>query len=247
MPRYAELIYNGFWFAPEREMLQALIDKSQEHVEGEVRLKLYKGNVIVTGRDSPKSLYSSTLVTFEDDKGAYDQKDAEGFIRLNALRLRTLAMRNNGEGLSGHVLTHFEIGRIAGIAIYLDMMFVLVLLFFTYPYFTSGNTQMMSAGFIVVIGLLLSILLHELGHAFAGRLFNARVSHIDLTGIGGVAHFERSLPASAFARTRDLSGGAGGQLGLWLGLGCAGRRDVRRAATRWWPCRWRCWRQPTTC
>jgi argininosuccinate synthase len=94
MPRYAELIYNGFWFAPEREMLQAAIDKSQEHVEGEVRLKLYKGNVIVTGRESAKSLYSSTLVTFEDDKGAYDQKDAEGFIRLNALRLRTLAVRN---------------------------------------------------------------------------------------------------------------------------------------------------------
>jgi argininosuccinate synthase len=94
MPRYAELIYNGFWFSPEREVLQAAIDKSQEHVEGEVRLKLYKGNVIVTGRESPKSLYSSTLVTFEDDKGAYDQKDAEGFIRLNALRLRTLAMRN---------------------------------------------------------------------------------------------------------------------------------------------------------
>jgi argininosuccinate synthase len=93
MPRYAELIYNGFWFAPEREMLQALIDKSQEHVEGEVQLKLYKGNVIVTGRESPKSLYSSTLVTFEDDKGAYDQKDAEGFIRLNALRLRTLGQR----------------------------------------------------------------------------------------------------------------------------------------------------------
>jgi argininosuccinate synthase len=94
MPRYAELIYNGFWFAPEREMLQAAIDKSQEHVEGEVRLKLYKGNVTVTGRVSEKSLYSSTLVTFEDDKGAYDQTDAEGFIRLNALRLRTLAMRD---------------------------------------------------------------------------------------------------------------------------------------------------------
>ncbi|MDP2411301.1 MAG: argininosuccinate synthase [Pseudolabrys sp.] len=93
MPRYAELIYNGFWFAPEREMLQALIDKSQEMVEGEVRLKLYKGNVIVTGRESPASLYSSTLVTFEDDKGAYDQKDAEGFIKLNALRLRTLGQR----------------------------------------------------------------------------------------------------------------------------------------------------------
>jgi argininosuccinate synthase len=93
MPRYAELIYNGFWFAPEREMLQALIDKSQENVEGEVRLKLYKGNVIVTGRESASSLYSSTLVTFEDDKGAYDQKDAEGFIKLNALRLRTLGQR----------------------------------------------------------------------------------------------------------------------------------------------------------
>src|SRR6202008_4615484 len=75
MPRYAELIYNGFWFSPERHMLQAAIDKSQEHVDGDVRLALYKGNVIVTGRDSPKSLYSSTLVTFEDDKGAYDQKD----------------------------------------------------------------------------------------------------------------------------------------------------------------------------
>jgi argininosuccinate synthase len=94
MPRYAELIYYGFWFSPERDMLQAMIDKSQEHVEGEVTLKLYKGNVIVTGRESAKSLYSSTLVTFEDDKGAYDQKDAEGFIRLNALRLRTLAMRS---------------------------------------------------------------------------------------------------------------------------------------------------------
>ena len=93
MPRYAELIYNGFWFSPEREMLQALIDKSQEDVEGEVRLKLYKGNVIVTGRQSPKSLYRNDLVTFEDDRGAYDQKDAEGFIRLNALRLRTLAAR----------------------------------------------------------------------------------------------------------------------------------------------------------
>ncbi|MCP4072569.1 MAG: argininosuccinate synthase [Hyphomicrobiales bacterium] len=94
MPRYAELIYNGFWYSPEREMLQALIDKSQEHVEGKVRLKLYKGNVIVTGRTSDSSLYSEELVTFEDDAGAYDQEDAHGFIRLNALRLRTLAARN---------------------------------------------------------------------------------------------------------------------------------------------------------
>ena len=93
MPRYAELVYYGFWFSPEREMLQAMIDKSQENVEGTVRLKLYKGNVIVTGRKSLKSLYSNELVTFEDDRGAYDQKDAAGFIRLNALRLRTLAAR----------------------------------------------------------------------------------------------------------------------------------------------------------
>jgi argininosuccinate synthase len=96
MPRYAELIYNGFWFSPEREMLQAAIDKSQARVEGEVSLSLYKGNVMLTGRSSPKSLYSASLVTFEDDKGAYDQKDAEGFIRLNALRLRTLARRDRG-------------------------------------------------------------------------------------------------------------------------------------------------------
>jgi argininosuccinate synthase len=93
MPRYAEMIYNGFWFTPEREMLQALIDKSQEFVAGTVRLKLYKGNVSVIGRSSPYSLYSQDLVTFEDDQGAYDQKDAQGFIKLNALRLRTLAMR----------------------------------------------------------------------------------------------------------------------------------------------------------
>ncbi len=98
MPKYAELIYNGFWFSPEREMLQAAIDHSQIHVEGKVRLKLYKGNVIVTGRQSEKSLYSEELVTFEDDQGAYDQKDAHGFIRLNALRLRTLAARNRRGG-----------------------------------------------------------------------------------------------------------------------------------------------------
>jgi len=93
MPRYAELIYNGFWFSPEREMLQAAIDHSQQHVEGEVNLKLYKGNVMVTGRSSAASLYSEELVTFEDDAGAYDQEDAHGFIQLNALRLRTLAAR----------------------------------------------------------------------------------------------------------------------------------------------------------
>ncbi|TPE50255.1 argininosuccinate synthase [Amaricoccus solimangrovi] len=93
MPRYAELIYNGFWFSPEREMLQALIDTSQEHVEGTTRLKLYKGMASVVGRSSPKSLYSEQHVTFEDDAGAYDQKDAAGFIKINALRLRLLGMR----------------------------------------------------------------------------------------------------------------------------------------------------------
>ncbi len=97
MPRYAELVYNGFWFSPEREMIQAMADRSQEKVDGTVRLKLYKGNVIVIGRSSPNSLYSDALVTFEDDRGAYDQKDAAGFIRLNALRLRTLAMRDKGK------------------------------------------------------------------------------------------------------------------------------------------------------
>jgi argininosuccinate synthase len=93
MPKYAELIYYGFWFAPEREMLQAAIDKSQEFVTGQVRLKLYKGNAGVVGRDSKYSLYDQDLVTFEDGKVAYDQRDAEGFIRLNALRLRTLGQR----------------------------------------------------------------------------------------------------------------------------------------------------------
>ena len=94
MPRYAELIYNGLWFTPERELLQTLIDKSQENVEGNVKLKLYKGNVSVVSRSSPKSLYSKQLVTFEDDEGYYNQSDAEGFIKLNALRLRELAQRN---------------------------------------------------------------------------------------------------------------------------------------------------------
>jgi argininosuccinate synthase len=94
MPRYAELIYNGFWFSPEREMLQAAIDHSQAKVEGTVRMKLYKGAVHVTGRRSPQSLYSERVVTFEDDAGAYDQRDAEGFIKLNALRLRLLAQRD---------------------------------------------------------------------------------------------------------------------------------------------------------
>jgi argininosuccinate synthase len=93
MPKYAEAIYYGFWFSPEREMLQAAIDKSQEFVTGRVRLKLYKGNVGVVGRESKYSLYDQDLVTFEDGKVAYDQRDAEGFIRLNALRLRTLAQR----------------------------------------------------------------------------------------------------------------------------------------------------------
>ena len=94
MPRYAELIYNGFWFSPEREMLQALIDKSQEHVTGTVRVKLYKGSARTVARWSEHSLYSEKHVTFEEDAGAYDQKDAAGFIKLNALRLKLIATRN---------------------------------------------------------------------------------------------------------------------------------------------------------
>ena len=98
MPRYAELIYNGFWFSPEREMLQALIDKSQEHVTGTVRLKLYKGSARVVARWSDHSLYSEAHVTFEEDAGAYDQTDAQGFIQLNALRLKLLAARKRRVG-----------------------------------------------------------------------------------------------------------------------------------------------------
>ncbi|MFL5080926.1 MAG: argininosuccinate synthase, partial [Microvirga sp.] len=98
MPRYAELIYNGFWFSPEREMLQAAIDTSQEMVSGTVRLKLYKGGVWVIGRDSPNSLYDQDLVTFEEGAASYDHRDAAGFIKLNALRLRTLAQRKKKLG-----------------------------------------------------------------------------------------------------------------------------------------------------
>ena len=93
MPRYAELIYNGFWFSPEREMLQVAIDHSQAFVNGRVRLRLYKGNVAVVGRESDDTLFDEAVATFEEDDGAYDQADAEGFIKLNALRLRTLARR----------------------------------------------------------------------------------------------------------------------------------------------------------
>jgi argininosuccinate synthase len=93
MPSYAELIYNGFWFSPEREMIQAAVDKASEPVTGTVRLKLYKGTAAVVGRTSPNSLYSMAHVTFEEDS-VYDQHDAEGFIKLNALRLRLLNRRN---------------------------------------------------------------------------------------------------------------------------------------------------------
>ncbi len=98
MPKYASLIYNGFWFSPEREMLQAAIDHSQQKVSGVVRVKLYKGNVTIIGRESPNSLYDQDLVTFEEGVQAYDHKDAEGFIKLNALRLRVLAKRDGQKG-----------------------------------------------------------------------------------------------------------------------------------------------------
>ena len=98
MPRYAELIYNGYWWSPEREMLQALIDRSQAGVSGVVRLKLFKGAVAVVGRRSPYSLFDTAVASFEDDQGAYNQQDAEGFIRLNALRLRTAGRRHAFDG-----------------------------------------------------------------------------------------------------------------------------------------------------
>jgi argininosuccinate synthase len=95
MPRYASLIYNGYWWAPERKMLQTMIDASQVSVNGRVRLKLYKGNVIVEGRESASdSLFDANIATFEDDAGAYNQQDAEGFIKLNALRMRIAARKN---------------------------------------------------------------------------------------------------------------------------------------------------------
>jgi argininosuccinate synthase len=91
MPQYAKLIYNGFWFAPERKMMQGMIDESQLHVNGEVRVQLYKGSVMVTGRQSADSLFDEAIATFEEDEGAYNQADAAGFIKLNALRLRIAA------------------------------------------------------------------------------------------------------------------------------------------------------------
>jgi argininosuccinate synthase len=91
MPQYAKLIYNGFWFAPERKMMQQMIDASQVHVNGDVRVELYKGGVMVTGRQSAESLFDESIATFEEDEGAYNQADAAGFIKLNALRLRIAA------------------------------------------------------------------------------------------------------------------------------------------------------------
>ena len=101
MPRYAELVYNGYWWSPEREMLQTAIDHTQQEVNGEVRLKLYKGGVQVTGRRSEKSLFSEKVVTFEEDEGVYDQANATGFIELNALRLRLHALRKQGREIGG--------------------------------------------------------------------------------------------------------------------------------------------------
>jgi argininosuccinate synthase len=98
MPRYASLVYNGYWWSPERRMLQAAIDHSQQWVNGTVRLKLYKGGVYVVGRKSEDSLFDARIATFEDDRGAYDQKDAEGFIRLNALRMRIAARKGRSAG-----------------------------------------------------------------------------------------------------------------------------------------------------
>src|SRR5690606_11171398 len=101
MPRYASLIYNGYWWSPERRTLQHLIDYTQQQVNGTVKLKLYKGNVIVVGRESPNSLFDTRIVTFEDDQGAYDQADAGGFIKLNALRMRIAAKVQGEPGRRG--------------------------------------------------------------------------------------------------------------------------------------------------
>ncbi|MDX2205095.1 MAG: site-2 protease family protein, partial [Hyphomicrobiaceae bacterium] len=112
-----------------------------------------------------------------------------------------------------------ELGRIGGIPIYLDMFFVLILLLFSYPYFTAGSSQAMSAGFVIIVGILVSILLHELGHALAGYMFSTRVSHIELTGLGGIAHFERSLPKSALQRSVIYLAGPAANLALWWAFG----------------------------
>ena len=232
MPRYAELIYNGFWFSARARDAAGADRQEPGARRGRGALSSTRATSSSPAARAPKSLYSSTLVTFEDDKGAYDQKDAEGFIRLNALRLRTLAMRGKLTGsevrprrargastlavpgtplacgaqcvrrgsaigrqdvhdvrvrpdrrhpdLSRHVL------RAGADPVHL-------------PLLHGGDTQAMSMGFIIIVGILVSILLHELGHAFPGRLFKAR-QHIELTGIGGIAH-SRALAA-------DLGAGA---------------------------------------
>ena len=112
-------------------------------------------------------------------------------------------------------MPRIELGRIAGVPVFLDMFFVLVLILFTYPYFTQGSSQFFSAGVVIVIGLLASILLHEVGHALAGRFFKAPVAFIELTGLGGIAHFERSLPTSAFKRSVIYLAGPAANLILW--------------------------------
>ncbi len=120
-------------------------------------------------------------------------------------------------------MNHIKVGHIAGIPIYLDMMFVLILILFSYPYFTSGDSQGMSAGIVIVAGLILSVLLHELGHAFAARVFKIGMSHIELTALGGVAHFERSLPQSVFIRSVVLLAGPAVNLALWYVLDWMGQ------------------------
>ena len=112
-----------------------------------------------------------------------------------------------------------EIARLFGIPIYLDIFFVLVLILFTHPYFTQGDMQYMSAGLVIIVGLLASVLLHELGHALIGRVFGAEVSHIELTGLGGIAHFARSLPKSAWRRMLIFLAGPAVNYGLWQGFG----------------------------
>ena len=131
-------------------------------------------------------------------------------------------------------MTRIQLGRIGGIPIHLDMMFVLVMLVFTHRYFTSGDIQQMSAGLIVIAGLLLSILLHELGHAFAARLFGVRTSEIELTGLGGVARFANSLPRSALAKSAIYLAGPAANLVLWQGFEWLASTEVGSAKPMLW-------------
>ena len=260
MPRYAELIYYGFWESPERHMLQALIDKSQDHVEGEVTMELYKGNVIVVGRESSKSLYSSHARHLRGrsrrlrpegrgwlhpaERPAAADAGAEGSAKLTDLclvgPLRGAQHRQTKQTQAGlRVMARarskspqqpitrqihmgqIEIFRIGRIPIHLDFMFIVLAALWSRPYWQGGDAQMYSAGFVLVIGLFVSILLHELGHAWTAKIWGVETRMIELNGIGGLCHFERSLPRNVLARTVVGLAGPFANLLLWQAFGFA--------------------------